>query len=357
VSRVNPVFSLFGTALGELSTARLYRMRYHGRSPMRRKDDENALVGRIARPFQSEQKRSLSVAIGDDAALWAPVKGQGTILTCDWFLEGSHFVRARHPADAVGWKCLARAVSDIAAMGGRPRCFLLSLALPSVLSGKWLDGFLGGLRRASRELDCALAGGDTTRHDKVLINVTAVGEVRNGHAVRRSGARPGDILFVSGALGEAEVGLRQLRSMRGRARAANAALRKHLYPRPRLELGQWLAENSLATAMMDLSDGLSSDLPRLCSASRVGARIEASSLPVSRAAKGEEAVELALHGGDDYELLFAVRPVNLRRVPRWVRGVALTRIGQITRERKIILVQEGKKRRLMSAGWDPFRRV
>jgi len=135
------------------------------------------------------------------------------------------------------------------------------------------------LRRASRKFQCVLAGGDTTRNEKILINVTVVGEVPAGRAALRSGARPGDILYVSGRLGKAELGLRVLNESKGTARRSDHQLRKHLYPEPRLALGQWLTKNRFVTAMMDLSDGLSSDLPRWCAASGVGARLESSRIP------------------------------------------------------------------------------
>ncbi len=322
---------------------------------MRKKKNEEEIVGKIERTFGSSKLKRLPLTFGDDAALWRPSAGRETVLTCDWFLEGTHFLRGKHPADAVGWKCLARAVSDVAAMGGTPRCFLLSLALPESLTGKWLDEFLRGLRRASRALGCELAGGDTTRRDEVLISITVIGEVRIGRAIVRSGARAGDLLFVSGTLGEADLGLRQVRRMRGVAKAKNATLRKHLYPRPRLELGQWLGEKRLATAMMDVSDGLSTDLARLCAASGVGARIYGDALPLTPLAKSGEARALALHGGDDYELLFAVSRDNVRRLPRKVHGLRLTRIGEITRERKILVTTDGGTAPLVAGGWDPFR--
>jgi thiamine-monophosphate kinase len=323
---------------------------------MKSKRNENEVVGKIERRFGFAKRNGLVLSLGDDAALWKATSGWGTVLTCDWFLEGTHFLRDKHPADAVGWKCLARAVSDIAAMGGEARCFLLSLALPGELTGKWLDRFLGGLRRASRALGCEIAGGDTTKRDEVLINVTVIGEVRRGLEIRRSGARAGDLLFVSGTLGEADLGLRQLRRMRGMAKPENAALRKHLYPRPRLELGRWIAEKRLASAMMDLSDGLSTDLSRLCAASGVGARINADSLPVSLLAKSSDAEALALHGGDDYELLFALRRKNAGLVPRRFRGLRLTQIGEITKARKLLLTTGDKTIPLTSGGWDPFLR-
>ena len=312
----------------------------------------------------SNARAGVALGIGDDAALFAPRRGYQTILTCDWFLEGTHFMRDKHRADAVGWKCLARAVSDIAAMGGEPRCFLLSLALPASHTGSWLSEFLGGLRRAALKLKCPLAGGDTTRRREICINITAVGEVRSGRAILRSGARAGDTIFVSGRLGEAELGLRLLRSA-GRVNKINekdAMLRKHLYPEPRIALGQWLAKRQLASAMMDLSDGLSADLPRLCTASGVGACIEAAKIPAVRAsakrgAKRFDAVNLALNGGDDYELLFTVRPGKARRIPRVFQGIPLTAIGEITRERSLKLVElGGREQPLQAGGWDPFRK-
>jgi len=247
-------------------------------------------------------------------------------------------------------------------MGGTPRCFLLSLALPETHTGSWLDLFLGGLRRASRKFQCALAGGDTTRRSKILINVTVVGEVRAGRAVRRSGARPDDILYVSGRLGEAELGLRLVRRSKGAASKKFSLARKHLYPEPRLALAQWLLEKDLATAMMDLSDGLSSDLPRLCAASSVGARLEKAKIPQARVPlvarkRGENLLPFALHGGDDYELLFSVPPRKARLLPKTFQGVALTAIGRITRNQELIVLDENHHAsQLVPLGWDSFRK-
>lgn len=317
--------------------------------------NEDSLVARIESAFRSQNSTSLALSFGDDAALWKPSRGRETILACDWFLESSHFLRDQQPPDSVGWKCLARALSDIAAMGGAPRCFLLSLALPDKLTGEWLGQFLRGLRNASSRFDCTLAGGDTTKREKVLISIAVIGEVRPGRSLLRTGANPGDAIFISGRLGEAEAGLRQLRHMRRFARASNSALRKHLYPEPRLALGRWLAENRWATAMMDLSDGLSTDLPRLCAASRVGARIDVASLPLVTLPKRGEAIELALHGGDDYELLFTVNPRKATRLPARFKRLALTQVGEITRQKDILLQIKGRDRPLRSGGWDPFR--
>lgn len=307
----------------------------------------------------------MPLGIGDDAALFAPRRGYQTILTCDWSLEGTHFLRDTHPPDAAGWKCLARAISDVAAMGGEPRCFLLSLALPPSHTGRWLDQFLLGLRRAARRFKCPLVGGDTTQRREILISVTVLGEVRTGRATRRSGARPGDLVFVSGRLGEAELGLHLLRGKRrvnNNVALKDSRLKKHLYPEPRIALGRYLSNRRIATAMMDLSDGLSSDLPRLCAASGVGARIVAAQLPAPdaagwRGAKNVDSLSLALNGGDDYELLFTVRRSMARRLPHSFRGIPLTSIGEITRERSVRLMRsDGREETLQARGWDPFRR-
>src|SRR6266851_4733244 len=235
-------------------------------------------------------KSSVRVGMGDDAALWRPRDGCDAILTCDWFLEGTHFLADRHPPEVVGYKCLARAISDVAAMGGEPRCFLLSLALPNSHTDKWLNRFLHGLRKASHALGCPIAGGDTTQRSAILINITVVGE--------------------------APYGLQLLLDNSKRVRPDDPRLRKHFYPEPRLGVGQWLAKQRLATAMMDLSDGISSDLPKLCEASGVGACLNERALPVVKIHQKDRrkkfnAIELALHGGDDYELLFTVASKNV----------------------------------------------
>src|ERR1700722_10901788 len=329
----------------------------------RMKTPENQLIQKILGKSSrsNDLKSGLRVGIGDDAALFAPRSGYETILTCDWFLEEIHFLRDRHPADSVGWKCLARAASDIAAMGGTPRCFLQSLAIPNELTGRWLTDFLTGLRRASRKLKCPIAGGDTTRQNRVLINVTVVGEVRSGRALVRSGAKPGDIIYVSGRLGEAEMGLAALRATRGKIRLNDPKLRKHLYPEARLALGQWLADRRLATGAMDLSDGLSTDLPRLCASSKVGATIDESKLASAAVEhhsvpKWNNRLVLALNGGDDYELLFTVAPNKTHKIPAAYRGLNLTAIGEISRASGIKLSHpDGKTSPLKAAGWDPFR--
>jgi len=324
---------------------------------MAKHSPEDQLVARIARGFPAFGESGLGLGAGDDAAIWQPRQGHEVVLTSDWFLEGWHFLRDTHPADSVGWKCLARAASDIAAMGGTPRCFLLNLAIPASNTGKWLDEFLGGLGRAAKFLCCSMAGGDTTRNERIQINVTVAGELVKGRAVLRSGARDGDLLFVSGSLGEAEWGLRKLREGSGKGRVTSRDLQKHLYPEPRIALGQWLAVNRLATAMMDISDGLSTDLARLCEASGVGAMVKEGAIPLPDRIPKHEAIAVGLHGGDEYELLFTASPGQVRQLPRRFRGLDITLIGSIKRSKTILLQKnDASVVPLKASGWDPFRK-
>ena len=265
----------------------------------------------------------------------------------------------------------ACAISDIAAMGGVPRCFLMSLASPATSTGEWLTGFfLGGLRRAAKFFDCPLAGGDTTVRDEILINITVVGEVKRGRGLRRDGANVGDVIFVSGRLGGAARGLQLLRQRHGVADCNDPQLRKHLYPEPRLGmLAQWLVEKRLATSAMDLSDGLSSDLPRLCAASHVGARIDAAKLPsvnLGASQRNHNAKENRAY--DEISRLSSKRRRRLRappftvpeksavKIPPKFKGLQLQAIGEITKTRQLLLVSKTRaSKKLKPAGWDPFR--
>lgn len=329
-------------------------------------DRERQLINRLAKIVPSAGIRGggagLRLGIGDDAAILRPRRKTEWVLSCDSFLEGTHFPGRLHPPESVGYKSLARAVSDLAAMGARPRHFLLALSVPASRTRRWLDRFASGMARAARELDILLVGGDISQSPAIAISITVLGEAPRGRAVRRSGAAPGDLLYVSGTLGEAELGLELMRRGFGKRRDNQRFLRKHLYPAPRVALGRWLAEKRLATAMIDISDGLSTDVARLCQESRVGAQIWAERIPQVRLPnklpnRGLDPLKLALHGGEDYELLFTVRPRReelLRRIPA---GIKATSIGRIIRQRQIFLVKgNGAARRLPAGGWDHFRK-
>jgi thiamine-monophosphate kinase len=277
------------------------------------------------------------LGIGDDCAIFRPPGArQDLLFTTDMLLEDVHFRRATHEAADVGHKALARGLSDIAAMGGEPRFCLVSLALAPWADRRWLDGFYRGLLRLARRYGCALAGGDLARADRVACDIVVCGAVSRGRALRRDGARAGDGIFVSGKLGGSAQGLET---------GAGAGWKRHLRPQPRIELGRFLRETLHATAAMDLSDGLSLDLRRLCLASGVAADIEEP--PRFAAATHEQ----ALHGGEDYELLFTLRPG--RRAPARFGSLPLTRIGTMRRGRAGEVRLAG--RRLAPLGYDHFR--
>jgi thiamine-monophosphate kinase len=328
-------------------------------------DREGELVHRLAKTVPSfglrGDRHALHVGIGDDAAVFRGSPAREWVISCDASLEGVHFHASGQPADSVGYKSLARATSDLAAMGAKPRYFLLTLALPKSKTGPWLDRFASGLARAAREFDIRLVGGDTSQSAVVILSITVLGEIARGQAVLRAGARPGDLIYVSGALGAAQLGLEIVRLGLGRNPSLAKFVRAHFYPSIRLQLGEWLAARRFASAMMDLSDGLSTDLARLCAASGVGARIWESklpriSVPASLATRGFDALHLSLHGGDDYELLFAAPPRFARLLRRPPGAPRVTPIGEITKQRKILLVQsDGKASDLPARGWDPFR--
>jgi len=286
--------------------------------------------------------------IGDDCAVLPIPRGHEALITTDFSLEGVHFRREWHPPDSVGHRCLARGLSDIAAMGGIPRAAFLSLAVPVELPQEWVDRFIAGLLKLATRFSVRLAGGDTAQSpDGVLADIVVLGSAPAGQAVLRSGARAGDFIYVTGTLGSAMTDLNRLRDgekLRPRLHP------RHFYPEPRVALGQLLREKKLASAMIDVSDGLSTDLGHICEESKTGAVVDAGLLP---AIPGKDGLTFALQGGDEYELLFTARPN--RRIPKQIAGVAVTRIGEITRGRQMKLVSmEGKTEILQPAGWEHF---
>jgi len=278
------------------------------------------------------------LGIGDDCAVFRPRGGSEDLLfTTDLLIEDVHFRHRTHRPEDVGWKALARGLSDIAAMGGVPRFFLLSLAVARHLENRWIDGFYQGALRLSRREGVPLIGGDLARADQLACDVVVCGAVPRGEALRRDRARRGDWIYVSGRLGGSALGL---------ATGRGSAWRRHRRPEPRLALGRFLRERLHATAAMDLSDGLSIDLHRLCLASKRSAAIAAPPrFPGASLAQ-------ALHGGEDYELLFTVPPQT--RVPRQFEGIPLTRIGVMTEGPPGTVRLDGAP--LEPGGWDHFRK-
>jgi thiamine-monophosphate kinase len=330
---------------------------------------ELALIERIRRAakHRSGGRSELRLGIGDDCAILRPRRGEEIVVTTDFSLEGRHFRRDWHEPQSVGHRVLARGLSDLAAMGARPVAAFLSLALPrqAAQDAAWVGGFLDGLLALAKRSATPLAGGDTSESpcDLVLADIVLLGAVPQGRALRRDGARPGDRIFVTGALGGAAA---QLAAIKHGARQKNVAPgpldeSPHFFPQPRLHVGQVLLAKRLATAAIDLSDGISTDLRHLCKASGVVAEIYRERLPVHTLLQGagDEVISAAtLHGGEDYELLFTADPKV--RVPRRIGKVALTEVGRVTEPRRgrsmVTLVEpNGKRLTLAPGGWEHLR--
>ncbi len=299
---------------------------------------ERKLLERIRKLAGAEPGPEMVAGIGDDCAICRPAGGgEDWLFTTDLLMEDVHVLRATHPPAAVGHKALARGLSDIAAMGGRPKFCLLSLALPPWAGTRWVDSFYRGFLQLARQTGTYLAGGDLARAEKLVCDIVVCGAVPQGKALRRNGARAGDGIYVSGWLGGSALGL---------ATRTGAAWKRHLRPEPRLELGEFLRSQLHASAAMDLSDGLSLDLHRLCLESGVSAAID-QPLPAFPKASHEQ----VLHGGEDYELLFTVAAHI--PVPPAFGGLPLTRIGSITEGRAGEVELFGKA--LPALGYDHFR--
>lgn len=319
---------------------------------------EFGLIERIRRAAPAGRMR---LGIGDDCAAQALAPGELLLTTTDLLVEGVHFRREWTPLRLLGRKSVAVNVSDIAAMGGEPRALYLALALPSDLTVEEVDAFTEGVLEAAGEHGAALAGGDTCRSPgPLLISVTAEGAVPEGEMVRRAGGRPGDILYVSGTLGDSALALRSL--TRGDTPPPFLASRHH-DPAPRVRLGRALAASGIPTAMIDLSDGLVADVGHILAASGTGAEIELAALPLSpdfrTAVAGDpELIELALSGGEDYELLFAAPPGSEERLRAASQsaGVGLTAIGKLLPQEAGCIVREanGRDRTTGKSGFNHF---
>ena len=297
--------------------------------------------------------QSVRTGIGDDCAVLRVPPGNDLLVTTDFTIEKVHFRRDWHGPELVGQRCLTRGLSDIAAMGGKPQAAFLSLAVPSDLPQKWVDRFLKGLLDLAEEFKVPLAGGDTAESaggGGIQADIVVVGSVPKGKAVLRSGAKPGERIYVTGELGGSAAALALLVE----SKPVDAEYFRHFRPRARVAVGQRLRRRGAASAMIDLSDGLSTDLEHICQESHVGAEIEAEAIPRAQVGVGERrvALEFALHGGDDYELLFT----SASTIPSQVAGVRVTRIGRTTRSAGMRLIgEDGKQQPLQAGGWEHFK--
>ena len=327
---------------------------------------EHALIARIRHRLPPSPDW-LIVDIGDDAAVYEPVRNRLEVITTDAVVDGVHVDRRFVPAGAIGHRAVAVNLSDLAAMGATPRLLTLSLALPDDLSLDDFDRLVDGALALAERAGARLVGGNITRSlGPLTVDVTAVGSVHRRRILQRSGARAGDYIFVSGTLGDARAGLALLADPAGPgADASPALLARYLRPEPRLRLGQLLGRSRAATAALDLSDGLADGLARLTADHGLGCEIDAADLPISDdarslwRARGVDAVAEVVAGGDDYELAFTVRPKDVRRLKAVVRGVdglRLTRVGVVTRTPGCWLVDAQRQRTPLGRGYEHFRR-
>ena len=282
---------------------------------------EVGLIARVARRLP--RAASVLVGVGDDAAVVRIPGSERLLVASDMLIEGVHFRRAQLPAQWIGWKALACNVSDIAAMGGLPRWAVVSLGLPPRTPVRFADALYQGLARCARRFGVSIVGGDTVRAPQVVIDVAILGTVQPRHLVRRSGARVGDALFVTGRLGGSYASGHHARFM------------------PRVAESRALVTRLRVHAMMDLSDGLASDLWQMSRASRVMLRVEEAKIPVARAGR---TVYHALHDGEDFELLFAVGAREAGKVPRRIGSCPVTRIGRVTKRGIDVELQQGSGR-------------
>lgn len=340
---------------------------------------ERELIAAI-RTRAPEFRGSVRKGIGDDCAVLRPRIGHELVVTTDMLLENRHFRRDWSSPESVGHRCLARGLSDIAAMGAEPVAFFLSIAVPAELARRgrlwggrsWMERFLDGLLALAAEHKVTLAGGDTGESPSgMLADVMVLGEIPEGKAVLRGGARAGDGIYVTGALGGAAAELARLeQNSRWRAETrelarAEGELHPHFFPQPRIRMGLTLRRRGLAAAMIDVSDGLSTDLDHLCEESKLRAEVDAASLPVDPLAVEAErrgwsasALGLALNGGEDYELLFTARPET--RVPKSLGGVPVRLIGKMLaanarKPRMVLRDADGRVEPLAAKGWEHFR--
>jgi thiamine-monophosphate kinase len=320
-------------------------------------------IRRSARGGGTHGGKSVVAGIGDDCAVLSVPPGDELLVTTDFTIEKVHFRRDWHGPELVGRRCLTRGLSDIAAMGGEPRAAFLSLAVSSDVPQRWVDRFLKGLLDLAEEFRVPLAGGDTAQSaGGIQADIVVVGSAPKGTAVLRSGAKAGEQIYVTGELGGSAAALARLMESKPVRAKSSRDFSSHSHPQARVAVGQWLRQKGLASAMIDLSDGLSTDLEHICEESHVGAEIEAEAIPRAEfglksgskfgLGKKRVALEFALHGGDDYELLFT----SAGTVPSEVAGVRVTRIGRTTQSAVMRLIgADGKTKRLKAEGWEHFK--
>ncbi len=322
---------------------------------------EDDLIGAIRAIAERGASRAY-VGIGDDAAVWQPSRSHRSVITTDALIEDVHFSHAWMSWREIGARAMAANLSDIAAMGARPVVATVALGIaPGVAFEDLLELYVG-LTDTASQANCTIVGGDLTRAPAVTIAITVVGDVRATHLKLRSGAKTGDVFACTGPLGAARAGLQSLRGeVALEGTLGDEAQRAFRVPQARCREGVWLGASANVHAMMDISDGLSTDLHRLCERSGVGALVR--DVPVSPSAVaaarvlGDDPQQYALAGGEDFELLVAVAPRAFGHLASRFRshfGRALTRIGVACEERALRVIIGGNERELARSGWDHF---
>jgi thiamine-monophosphate kinase len=322
---------------------------------------ESGLIQRIADNYRSSHPYnyrsshpSIISGIGEDAAALKISKQNILLTTCDLLLEDIHFNLSLTDSYHLGRKSLAVNLSDIAAMGGTPCFFLVSLAIQPHLSVKFIDDLYRGMMELADEFHTQLVGGDTNSSpNKLMIDITLLGEANPDHLLKRSGAQAGDSIFVTGTLGDAALGFFILETEKklNRPLPLNTMTSKHLSPYPRIKEGKSIADNQLASAMIDISDGLLADLRRILTLSKAGATIWISQLPLSREFKHYQGqlkhnkIDFALKGGEDYELLFTSPQTKEKELSRLSQelGVPINKIGEVNSSEKIVVLDQNQK--------------
>jgi thiamine-monophosphate kinase len=294
--------------------------------------------GGLIRKIREKFKTAVAIPIGDDAAVFDIPANHSLVFCSDLMVENRDFLRDLHPADSVGFKAVAANVSDVGAMGGRPLYFLISLAAPADLDVSWIDSLLDGVANACKDFEIGLLGGDSSGSDSIFVDVSMIGIVPSGKAVGRFGAKHGDFIYVTGQLGGSSLGMERLK-----AGLRDDAVERHLYPKPRHKIGAALRDK--VHAMIDISDGLSTDLSHILEESKVSARVYKNRIPAWPGAEDHH----VLHGGEEYELIL-VGP----QLPESVSGVPLKQIGEVVEaglENQILLIDGTRESVLRPQGW------
>ncbi len=304
----------------------------------------------------------LALGIGDDCAAIKPSAGFETLITTDTLVEGTHFKRDSATPDSLGRKSVCVSVSDISAMGGRPKFLLLSINISKNVNKTWIVKYLNGFKAMAKRYDCQLIGGNITRSRNLSFTITVLGEVSNGFRIDRSGAMPGDLVYVTGSPGDSALGLDLLNRRKSNYTKDELKLiARHQKPQPRVEWGQILSSGRIASSMIDISDGVAIDLKRLLKASCVGAVVELAGFPLSTQAEkivkadGAKTWRRILSGGEDYELLFTAPPAKLKALDRFQKSgkIKAVKIGEIVKGKGhlTIIKADGAELKIKKEGW------